>query len=695
MPVVQFVDVAVCFSSLSFAHLLDVYFVFLLLWADGQTGSGKTYTVIGESSVHDHSTAGIIPRALADMFQRLEAKQRQQQQQQQEQTPPAAVYDDGDPARQQQQPQDDDDDSDLPSYVVKLQFLELYGEEIRDLLVNHSLASGGGSSSNGGAGGGNGSGGGSGGRHKLAIREVNGEPEVVGATQQVVQTPQEALLALTHGMVRRVTGATAMNSSSSRSHAILTVFVEQQSSTQLQVSKFQFVDLAGSERQKRTGAQGKRLKEGIDINKGLLVLGNVISALASNSPFVPYRDSKLTRMLQGSLGGNHKTLMIACVSPSPANFDESLNCLRYANRAKNITNQARVNTSSLNLEKVVDQLQSQLGVLARTLLHAADKGYSLRSESDNREGSESEPDHPILTREALQALARGQILMESGGGSVAGRRGSPSNGFVRASVGGAATPLSGSRSANLLSPTSSVRGFHPDADREVSKLRAALQESQQNQDAAERELYNVKAQKQVLELRIASSGSTPALSSDSTAPPDNAHTSFDENVVQKVMEYEQEIGQLKQALRQAEQRNLTALADWNADDGDQQASAMQRFYAGVEEDRRKLERLRTEIGVDAGDAEQLSLDTPRTRLEKEDNAEEAQLQGLTRKYLSEDDEDDETQPRDHSEPDVAAGETPLDSSHIRADLVELSRNIAAKEDLIGQLRLSQEKYAVR
>jgi Kinesin motor domain len=243
------------------------------------------------------------------MFQRLDAKQRQQQK---EPASPGGTAADDEPAQQQQQ--------DLPSYVVKLQFLELHGEEIRDLLVNHSLAGGrsGGGSSNGGAGAG---GSGGGGRYKLAILEVNGEPEVVGATQQVVQAPQEALLALTHGMVRRVTDATAMNSSSNRSHAILTVFLEQQSATQLQVSKFQFVDLARSERQKRTGAQGKRLKEGIDINKGLLVLGNVISALASNSPFVPYQDSKLTRMLQGSLGGNHKTLMIECVrESSPRQF---------------------------------------------------------------------------------------------------------------------------------------------------------------------------------------------------------------------------------------------------------------------------------------------------------------------------------------------------------------------------------------
>jgi hypothetical protein len=102
---------------------------------------------------------------------------------------------------------------------------------------------------------------------------------------------------------------------------------------ELRRSKFHFVDLAGSERAKRTGAQGQQLKEGIDINKGLLALGNVISALGDDTKrgkaFVPYRDSKLTRMLQDSLGGNSKTLMICCVSPSSLNFNESVNALRY------------------------------------------------------------------------------------------------------------------------------------------------------------------------------------------------------------------------------------------------------------------------------------------------------------------------------------------------------------------------------
>ncbi len=112
------------------------------------------------------------------------------------------------------------------------------------------------------------------------------------------------------------------------------------------MAKFHFVDLAGSERAKKTGAVGATLKEGININKSLLVLGNVISALSDEGKknnFVPYRDSKLTRILQDSLGGNSRTSMIACVSPAESNFDETLNTLNYASRARKIKNQPKVN----------------------------------------------------------------------------------------------------------------------------------------------------------------------------------------------------------------------------------------------------------------------------------------------------------------------------------------------------------------
>ncbi|XP_023263431.1 chromosome-associated kinesin KIF4-like, partial [Seriola lalandi dorsalis] len=112
------------------------------------------------------------------------------------------------------------------------------------------------------------------------------------------------------------------------------------------VSKLHLVDLAGSERQKKTKAEGDRLKEGISINRGLLSLGNVISALGDESKkntFVPYRDSKLTRLLQDSLGGNSHTLMIACISPADSNMEETINTLRYADRARKIKNKPIVN----------------------------------------------------------------------------------------------------------------------------------------------------------------------------------------------------------------------------------------------------------------------------------------------------------------------------------------------------------------
>jgi len=170
-----------------------------------------------------------------------------------------------------------------------------------------------------------------------------------------------------------------MNAESSRSHAIMSVIINQTLTTvgedgktakeiTTKGSKLHFVDLAGSERIKKTGVTGQGLKEGVNINKGLLVLGNVISALAAqadpgkNAGFVPYRDSKLTRLLKGSLGGNHKTLMVACVSPSGSNTEETLNTLRYANRAKNIQNKAVVNMDAGS--KMINELREQLKAMA-------------------------------------------------------------------------------------------------------------------------------------------------------------------------------------------------------------------------------------------------------------------------------------------------------------------------------------------
>ena len=334
---------------------------------------GKTYTTLGPATSPDffnqqngvkhsqeYDAVGILPRALRDLFLQLQRK-RQTLCEQEGANPAAPANDENNVAVNEKDsigiqptksptPKRKSSDSNANrkepfEYHVKLQFLELYGEEVRDLLTTTSSQA------------------------KIRIRDTGGDAEALGATAVSVATAQEAMVCLTRGMLRRVTGATAMNSESSRSHAIMSVHVEQIARTDgggegeavvVRRSKFNFVDLAGSERQKRTNAKGQRLREGININKGLLVLGNVISALASGDEkkFVPFRDSKLTRLLRGSLGGNHRTLMIACASPAQKNAEESLNCLRYANRAKNIQNVATVNVDPHS--KLVNALRGQV-----------------------------------------------------------------------------------------------------------------------------------------------------------------------------------------------------------------------------------------------------------------------------------------------------------------------------------------------
>lgn len=198
--------------------------------------------------------------------------------------------------------------------------------------------------------------------------------QVKGVTYKTVLSAEEALQCLRLGALSRTTASTQMNTQSSRSHAIFTLHIKQtrlvpsedDAVTEFETltAKFHFVDLAGSERLKRTGATGERQKEGISINCGLLALGNVISALGDKSKralHIPYRDSKLTRLLQDSLGGNSQTVMIACVSPSDRDFMETLNTLKYANRARNIKNKIFVNQDKTS--KTIAQLKQQIAQL--------------------------------------------------------------------------------------------------------------------------------------------------------------------------------------------------------------------------------------------------------------------------------------------------------------------------------------------
>lgn len=179
-----------------------------------------------------------------------------------------------------------------------------------------------------------------------------------------------------------------MNAQSSRSHALFTILIRRQrvmspeeseneaGHLETLTSKFHFVDLAGSERLKRTGATGDRAREGISINCGLLSLGNVISALGDQSKkasHVPYRDSKLTRLLQDSLGGNSQTLMIACISPSDRDFMETLNTLKYANRARNIKNRVQVNQDQSS--RTISSLRREIAALQVELLEYKQVGW--------------------------------------------------------------------------------------------------------------------------------------------------------------------------------------------------------------------------------------------------------------------------------------------------------------------------------
>lgn len=193
--------------------------------------------------------------------------------------------------------------------TLEASFLEVYGDDVHDLLVQD--------------------------RPCINIREgADGEILFVGLTTKPIASVHEAVQILHDGTLNRTTAATLMNLTSSRSHAIFTVTLKHGAVK----SRFTFLDLAGSERLKKTGASGMRAKEGIEINKGLLALGSVINALSESKAHVPYRQSKLTRLLQDALGGNSNTFFLACVSPADTNASETLSTLKYANRARTIEN---------------------------------------------------------------------------------------------------------------------------------------------------------------------------------------------------------------------------------------------------------------------------------------------------------------------------------------------------------------------
>ncbi|CAG5978438.1 unnamed protein product [Menidia menidia] len=264
------------------------------IFAYGQTGSGKSFTMQGVSE--PAAQRGVIPRAFEHIFESI-------------QTCLGFIRQCAENAK----------------FLVRASYLEIYNEEIRDLLGSDT-------------------------KQRMELKE---HPErgvyVRDLSMHTVHSVGECERIMELGWRNRAVGYTLMNKDSSRSHSIFTIHLEicstgADGADRLRAGKLNLVDLAGSERQSKTGATGERLREATKINLSLSALGNVISALVDGrSKYIPYRDSKLTRLLQDSLGGNTRTLMIACLSPADNNYEESLSTLRYANRAKSIQNRPRIN----------------------------------------------------------------------------------------------------------------------------------------------------------------------------------------------------------------------------------------------------------------------------------------------------------------------------------------------------------------
>ncbi|XP_054024652.1 kinesin-like protein KIF3A isoform X3 [Melanerpes formicivorus] len=297
------------------------------IFAYGQTGTGKTFTMEGVRAVPE--LRGIIPNSFAHIFGHIAKAE-------------------GD-----------------TRFLVRVSYLEIYNEEVRDLL----------------------------GKDQTQRLEVKERPDVgvyiKDLSAYVVNNADDMDRIMTLGHKNRSVGATNMNEHSSRSHAIFTITIEcsekgVDGNMHVRMGKLHLVDLAGSERQAKTGATGQRLKEATKINLSLSTLGNVISALVDGkSTHVPYRNSKLTRLLQDSLGGNSKTMMCANIGPADYNYDETISTLRYANRAKNIKNKARINEDPK--DALLRQFQKEIEELKKKLEEGEEISGSETSDSEEED----------------------------------------------------------------------------------------------------------------------------------------------------------------------------------------------------------------------------------------------------------------------------------------------------------------------
>lgn len=348
-------------------HAFEGYNV--CIFAYGQTGAGKSYTMMGKQ---EEGQEGIIPQICQDLFGKITSNSNEQL-----------------------------------KYSVEVSYMEIYCERVRDLLNPKN-------------------------KGNLRVREhpLLG-PYVEDLSKLAVMSYQDIHDLIDEGNKARTVAATNMNETSSRSHAVFTIFFTQQKQDSItgliteKVSKISLVDLAGSERADSTGAKGTRLKEGANINKSLTTLGKVISALAEiaatkkkkKADFIPYRDSVLTWLLRENLGGNSKTAMIAAISPADINYDETLSTLRYADRAKQIVCKAVVNEDAN--AKLIRELKEEIQKLRELLkqegidYHEGDEIIRSKREGDMKESRQRIPSHPTstLAEEAVEQLQASEKLI--------------------------------------------------------------------------------------------------------------------------------------------------------------------------------------------------------------------------------------------------------------------------------------------
>ncbi|KAG9728563.1 kinesin-domain-containing protein, partial [Aureobasidium melanogenum] len=364
--------------------------------AYGQSGAGKSYTMgtAGSEGAFDPVHAGIVPRAAAALFEKLNVSSTTSA----PLTPsksglrsPSRYSVSAVPSLSNLHRQTSSD----KSWALTATYAEIYNEQLRDLLIPSSVPEAD--------------------RAQVSIREdTKGRILLTGLTQKPINSADDLLEALSFGSNIRQTDSTAINAKSSRSHAILSLNLtlkkgpsaNRRASVQVDnstandaivttESKLHFVDLAGSERLKNTGAQGDRAKEGISINAGLASLGKVISQLstAKQGGYISYRDSRLTRLLQDSLGGNAITYMVACVNPAEFHLSETLNTVTYAQRARAIQSKPEIQQTTEEADKssIIARLQAEVAFLREQVNKNNEKGEQrILAAGDHKERRESE-----------------------------------------------------------------------------------------------------------------------------------------------------------------------------------------------------------------------------------------------------------------------------------------------------------------